>query len=728
MGAKVTIAAPGTIGSVDAGWFIQEDITPHIPGLPSASAGLVSFSAEANDDTQFVFHNASSFSHVKDDGTVDKGTVSGRIASINDGAVSTGFTQTTALSPFVAERTIPAVGSGSPVGSLDLVYQLAGTERCSLTTVGGQYWSLAGHDVGFDDQNNPLLASDDSTVGRYYDPGDFFYLKLATKVVDYASASSWATVGDDIWATAVTGSSPYPVAGEAAVVMFRTKLNGADMTWTLTTGPEDLNMGTGIVATVVLDYSAQTLDISGTYNPGGVPTPISVSSSIAGLNRDTELQVVISFGWIDDLSFALAAKVCNTSAYGTVVTTTTGTLAANMDSYSEPWRATGNIRGLYQIRTAAGYAYGGLLAAYENALPYDVSLSDNLIDNPIAGYVGTMWDYLNQVAAGTRVEYQIVNDRIAVRDLGANPITFDNYLPIPQRSIGSQGMALAIDAVNYSTSRVSNQVVYDSADTNETWSLEDGEVRTVIIETDDSVTIAFTPVPIDYADWLILQDPLSLSEWASNSVYVVSGSDNLPIAADEWVDYGGSVIVDSAGTNRITVTFTAPPSGIPGVPTPYSFSITDGSTTYPSLLIRGSGSLSSPVTSTWPTGADPSFTSVEKGPTLDNVAIGSTARLYSALSWAAAYAAGPILSLSFTMSIDQFVSLGLFSGCTFTHKNQVWRIITASVGNVNVSATAIPFTTANDLKETWAGQTVADLIAKWSGKKVDDFNIEPLDT
>jgi len=195
-------------------------------------------------------------------------------------------------------------------------------------------------------------------------------------------------------------------------------------------------------------------------------------------------------------------------------------------------------------------------------------------------------------------------------------------------------------------------------------------------------------------------------EWSDDEVYydVYDSNDNL--VNDEFGTYGGTVEASLADHQTINITITGPYSEIPGHPGPYRFSTPVGRGT---LNIGGSGVLVSPEEITIYSGADPEYTSDERGQTIDNNFIITTEQAFDRAAWASYELSGPNMRLQWSTS-RRALTQGIGSRYTYLHKN--WRVITIVETASRYEFTAIPYTKVSEADAVWAQQeiTVENLV------------------
>lgn len=733
----------GRQGTTAVGWSVQEDAVHHVVGQPSGSVGQVSFSAEARPGSEFLTNTTITFSDQENDGTVALGKIAGPVVSATTSGVQASVVQSTPLQALVADRSIPAVSSGTAIGALDLATQLvAPTGACTINR-GGALWTLMGHDVGFRFDGS-VVAPRDAGSATVQNVGDVSSVAYLPAVVDSANVTSWRDplqTGEPQAAT-VYASSMSPQAGVSHIAMWI--FRGANTSQaTIVTGPDDSNAGTGITCTLTVDNTASTMELSGTYRPGGIITPFSASVSIASLDMSQPLQVVLAFGFLTATSWQVRASVVNgdgSQVSGVPVTVTTGAMGSNIDLYAEPLVLSGSgyIRNLYQeTADAAPLVAPAVLANYlvpyvspVSALTYEYHAPGMYLDDmehPLASAEGDVWGYINNVLSlfGRTIRVDHTDGVGLVCELNkgiGSDIDITGDITEPQIAYDTSTAGLNIDYRLYETRAVESGVIYDARRAGETFSFEPGQTREVRISTNGSISSIKNPIPVS-----------TLSEYNSlattSGAYIVSGSDNLPIPALEWVSFGGSVTVSGSGPGYIELSVVAP--SIPGIAGPYSLAVSDGSTQYPTLSIVGSGVIETSSEVRIPTGADPEFCTRELATSIDNPAISSHARMHTAHYWASSFAGGAKMTLTATMPHQKWAvaKFGLFQGTTFVWQNTRWRIVSGTVTDIGYQFTAVPFTTMEKFEQVWQGFTMDDFATEWApidGWRMRDFHIAPI--
>lgn len=207
--------------------------------------------------------------------------------------------------------------------------------------------------------------------------------------------------------------------------------------------------------------------------------------------------------------------------------------------------------------------------------------------------------------------------------------------------------------------------------------------------------------------------------------YTITASDNLPVLAAQWTEYGGRINLSTSGKGDIIITAVGP-SEIPGVPGPYSFARSDGSTMWANLVVSGIGIRTQQKTLTQYTGANPDQIQTEIAGTVDTPFVVTELDAVNEATKYANNANSVRPTLNFQIATSDIISRGVALGKVFDWRNQKWRITALGYGETSTSVTATPYSIVTDFDAVWAGETVNDFDTFWSGKLVRDFNKQPL--
>ncbi len=209
--------------------------------------------------------------------------------------------------------------------------------------------------------------------------------------------------------------------------------------------------------------------------------------------------------------------------------------------------------------------------------------------------------------------------------------------------------------------------------------------------------------------------------------YIVSGADDLPIVASQWLAYGGSVTaIISSKPNTIELIVTGPTINIPGAAGPYSLSISDGTNQYAMLNIAGAGVLVAPVTFTLQTGA--SNTQNEVGTTIDIPFIITDAQARTAGSEVAMYYGGNNITIEFELAAEATEGFGLAVGSMVKWNDNNFRVTSCNFNNATVRIIAVARPTGTDWNTIWTGKTGVHWNTVWGAKAYtgSDYTVTPM--
>lgn len=213
---------------------------------------------------------------------------------------------------------------------------------------------------------------------------------------------------------------------------------------------------------------------------------------------------------------------------------------------------------------------------------------------------------------------------------------------------------------------------------------------------------------------------------AGCSEYQVSASDGLPVNAQQWRDYGGSVTVQPVSNgSQIEIILVGPRTAIPGVPAPYSLSVSDGATDYATLEIGGEAVLTEQDTITLYTPIPATTPAADVGATLDNPFITNLSDAYDLGSWAVMATGETVGKLTATVPSSEVLGL---SGSRYLSDSAVYRVQTASNSHSASRLNAEWATTVGQFDTAWSGKTVGDFDTLWNDSSTIDVTVSPLRT
>jgi hypothetical protein len=322
-----------------------------------------------------------------------------------------------------------------------------------------------------------------------------------------------------------------------------------------------------------------------------------------------------------------------------------------------------------------------------HVIDYAASSDPNVI---YQGWTDNVWTKLNELCAATGTELAVVGGIITIRDVGITEVDPELFTG-GSIAVDTVNLARAVDIVYQNVDYGDGVVMYDAfEDDNRIFQISAGKAETFTLVTNSYPVVVNSPVPTD--DFLI-----------SAGQYHVTGADDLPVVAQEWLDYGGSVSVALGDNpNEIDVTLTGPTEEIPGVPGPYTLAASDGSSDYATLSITGSGVTTNPQTLHLYTGADPALVTQETQTTITNVHITDEAAAYSRGVWASDLACGPNVTLTGILALEACSGFGLTSGAILPYADSRYRILTTAIVNSDLTITATRHVTAGDEYDVWS--------------------------
>jgi len=243
----------------------------------------------------------------------------------------------------------------------------------------------------------------------------------------------------------------------------------------------------------------------------------------------------------------------------------------------------------------------------------DTALSPATVNAP--GYEGDAWVYVKQLCSAYETEVTIIRDYLIIRPARQRTISALNII---DKSWNVQDIELAqsFDVAYYNYTPRTDYLVYPEGG----WTPEAQVYQAAFNETVEfEVDLEFFLTSVQQPT---VQDTVA-KDYGTASVYAVSGNDNLPVSAAFWSDYGGDMSFEILGDgSKVKITITGP-SYEPL--SPYSISISDGSTSYSTLRMVGTGMDYNRLLYTEKTGLTSGDTPTVKGTEIDNPAIDTLA-------------------------------------------------------------------------------------------------------
>lgn len=347
--------------------------------------------------------------------------------------------------------------------------------------------------------------------------------------------------------------------------------------------------------------------------------------------------------------------------------------------------------------------------------------------NPTKSYPywrGNVWSNLNAMCSASGHELVINNDTIEIWQIGSRLMEFPSFAESGMPSIGISSMAssLTVEVVNQNAIQVTNGELHNA--------LTDGGNAIYQVGTRDTVRYVISTDCYPSA----LSQPTAVTRiWPNATVpvgtYAVSAANGAAIPASVWNSFGGSVSVAVSPDvpSTLILTLKGPNWMIPGYAAPYRLTVTDTTSgEHAALSIKGTGIKTAPEVVTLYTGADPLRVVGNSTPRIEGTFIENLATVYDRGVWAAAAAAGPVVTFKATVPIQSVSGMGVSAGATFEYGLQRWRIESSSITNEDVTISASAFTTCGTVDDLWSGFTAGQNEAFWAGLTVGDTTIKPL--
>jgi len=309
----------------------------------------------------------------------------------------------------------------------------------------------------------------------------------------------------------------------------------------------------------------------------------------------------------------------------------------------------------------------------------DSSLSTTGVRAP--GFEGDAWVYIKKLCSAYGVEVTVIREYIIIRPARQRLISNENLIDVSWQ-VQDIELAQTFDVAYYNYTSRTDYLVYPEGG----WNSEVQVYQVAANETTEfELDLEFFLTSVQQPT---VQDTVS-KEYDIASAYSVSGNDNLPVSAAFWTDFGGDMAFEILGDgSRVKVTITGPTYE---ALSPYTIGISDGSTSYSTLRMVGSGMDFNRLLYTEETGLGPDEAPTVKGAEIDNVAIDTLAdakkyalsarRLYSLPTQTYSTSSNTFKRLEgsipsiFYPSFDDFDD-SLFTGYTFANFNSDYSSLT----------------------------------------------------
>lgn len=693
MALEVSMTGTGTIGNITPNWTVNEFATPVTIGASTGGTGSVSFSAKANDDSLLCINNDVV-------STVNGfGAVHGVVQSVNQSGLNVSLTHGTLLDKFNLDLDMPPMLGGDVVCALDYFEQevlgVARTNRQNNLGIQNQFFTLAGHAYCFlKDGEGKAVYQQPSNVPTVpffdFEGAPYYYFNDIRNTLSVSNflRSNGKIYGNDITGYTLMIGGGFSDFDIASNLFYKTLLNGSDNIFSFSGNPTSYGYEWLLDCNLTVDYSAETISLSGLYAPGGDETPFSASASIATLDRDAELAIFFQHYVEVGGPYQLRATICNTSDYATYVTVTFE-LAYGSTPVIDSWTIDGLARDVYiEVNTTPDptlepYEYGVASTLY-------VDESTNTVGNPAVAYSGVFWEYLQMGCAAKSQEIAVDGDIVYVRNVGERTFDITNVVASPAMNPTSTLSGKQIN-IPYSNSAFVDGIVYDAAS-------DGNNIISVAAGATTITSVKHTVNPIT-----LLQPSISETWPIEVNQYYVIDSAGVRLLASEWYGYGGSVSVniDPDDPAAIQITVVGPYTEVTLAGGPYELAASDGANKYASLKIGGTGVYAGESVLGLLTGIDPEKYTRATVNTISNPFISTEAEAYDRGLWAAQKASGPVITLSAQIPASSIDGIGLTCGSLVNYRNSTYRIVSCSISGIAASITAERHVTVDDVNSIW---------------------------
>lgn len=736
MAVSINNIGSGDVGDITPGWAVQEYATPVIPNGRAGGSGGLSFSAKRKPDSAFAINNNSTFTHD------ELGSISGVIKSVNLSGEVASLNQTSDLFIFDGEEEIPGLVSGGVHQTVDLIHQITKKDIRLKSGLNGGFWSLAGHNAGFDSSGKLLTFKEYQTGYSWVgSPNNTNYKK---KIMTCSNAL-WVTTQahkyrfGKLFANYVRGDTIVSNVNKPNYfVAFKTYIDSASSycEWSVEGGPFDSTTNTDRNIFVRVDRATNQLQINAEYRNGGTVTSSSANPTInAGINTAQELAVFIEYNLVSvnvsgNYTYEVKATVCNTSNYAVYTSATLTFDADAMPIYYDQWQLTDygpSYQGYRSVWVESTTAVKPI-AEWENEPSYSLSssvISADVISYPVLGGKYNMWQFLQDACSAHGQEVSISNGVTYVRVNGELKLDITNIAVSPTLSVESAFSGQQVDIVYTGASATNADVGIYTSGRDEVYNVYTDKNRVITVNASEVITTT-----VKTENYLMSVLPVYKSSVFPNvpGAYAVCDSTGANVTNSEWAAYGGNLVVSINADDKtaVDIKVIGPTKEIPGKTGPYSLAYSSGEEKYAAISILGTAIKGSPETFTLTTGAPEDKSSQKSSARVTNPHIGSLSKAYTTGLWLSTDASGPRVSFSGSIPVSSITGFGLTAGSLFRYEDAIYRIDSATVGNLSVSVNATLYTKMSDFDTLWSSKLVGFHDELWSGYQIQDQIVKPL--
>lgn len=734
MAVELEMTGSGSVGEIGTGWTVNESSTPAISGNRASSVGGVALTAKKNEDTAFIINNESTFTHDT------LGSVGGVIKGVNLSGISASFSQTSDLAIFDGEEELPGLVSGGVHQTVDLLNQMVKRDVRLKDGLPGGFWSLAGHNAGFDSSGNLLKFEEFQTS---YNDGPSGTIITAVNTcknalwVDNQLSHQYAF--GKLFANPVRGdtiitdiNNPYYAVGFKCYIASATGY----AEWKVSGWPTPLGLGLVFAQdiSVKINRATDTIDIDASGSFGGANISQAIDPAI---DTSEELAVLINYDLISSspssYPYRITVTVCNTSDYSVSDSAVLNFTAVDLVTYYEQWSLTSSgsgsegYRSVWVVGNTSDY-YVDTIFDWENEPSYSLSndvLADEITSGAVIGGKYNMWLFLQDACSAHGQEVVVSNGEIQIRKNGEYVFDITNVVASPSLNIETILSGQAVDIV-YSNSFVTTSLPgLDASDRDEVYSAYDDNNRIISVEPNEVIETT-----VKTNKYLLSILPPSKSSLFVNepAKYAVADSTGANVTDAAWKAYGGSVsgAINADDKTAIDIKVVGPTQAIPGKTPPYSIAYSSGEEKYAALSFTGTAIGINEETLKLQTGAPENKTAQKNAASVKNPHVDSIEDAYTTGVWVSSYSGGPRSTFSGTIPMSLINGFGFTAGALFRYEDAIYRVDSASISNIGVSINASLYTDLDYFDGLWSSKTVEFHDDLWSEYDISDQIVKPL--
>lgn len=757
MAVKVETVGSGSIGEITPGWSAQEYATPAEIGGRAGGSGGISFSAKKNDDSAFVLNNDSTFTHD------ELGFIRGTIKSVNASGLVASLTQSSDMSDIDGDYEIPGLVCSGAHQSIDLINQVTKKDIRLKPGLTGSFWSLAGHNGGFN-SSGEILEHKENIVNYKWigSPSNTNYKKNVITCTDavWTTADSYSYHFGKLYTSSVRGDTIISdVANPNYFVGFKTFIASPSgySRWSVNGFPFDSVTNTDRTIVVTVDRATSKFSIMCEYRSGGVVVDDFIDVDISFFDFDTqEVAVFIEYKMIQanidgTYSYKIIATIVDTTSYISWEQLTLDFIADAMPIYYDQWRLESSGTGYngyravwvdndipkstldYLNNPVPAYPFDYLNDDYEVQPSYELSSQITgassavtpVTTKPVLGGTYNLWQFLQDACSANNQQVFIANGMFKVFSNYERIISLSNFTPPPSITVESFLAGQSISVVHNNSTTTTEDYGVDVTDRDEIYNVYTDKNRIISVEAGETIVTT-----VKTGNYLLSLIPPYKTSVYPNPIgsYAICDSTGGNVSNTAWANYGGDVkvFINDEDSGSIDIKVIGPTREIPGKTAPYSVAYSSGEEKYAALSVVGTGIKGEKETLNVLTGAIQNKTSQQNSGTINNPHISTLEQAYDSAMWATSKACGVRVSLSATIPVSSIDGFGFTAGSCFEYDDAIYRIDSSSVSNLAVSITATLYTTCENFDSLWSARTVEFHDDLWGSNEVQDQIVKPL--